>query len=188
MVADPDAQLIERIAAGDAMAARALMVRHLPMVLGLARRMLSNRDEADDVAQETFCKIWVNAGKWTPGQAQFKTWVHRVALNLCYDRLRLRQHSNLDAALDVPSVAAGPAQLTMNGQVTAHVDEALQGLPQRQREAVVMVHYQGMTNIEAAEQMNLSVDALESLLARGRRALRAKLLPIASALMGAMDE
>jgi RNA polymerase sigma-70 factor (ECF subfamily) len=94
----------------------------------------------------------------------------------------------LDDAADVPAEGPGPAQTVLNGQVSIHVEDALANLPQRQREAVVMVHYQGMTNIAAAAHMGLSVDALESLLARGRRALRAKLLPIASVLMGSMDE
>jgi RNA polymerase sigma-70 factor (ECF subfamily) len=188
MVSDPDTELVERIAAGDAMAARTLMARHLPSILNMARRMLQSPHEAEDVAQDAFCKVWVNAGKWKPGQALFKTWLHRVALNLCYDRLRLRQHADLEAAAEVAASAPGPAQMTLSGQVAAHVDEALQTLPQRQKEAIVMVHYHGMSNIEAAEQMGLSVDALESLLARARRALRAKLTPIAPALIGAMDE
>lgn len=187
MVADPDRDLIERVAGGDAMAARTLMTRHLPMVLGLSRRMLASMDDAEDVAQETFARVWTHAGKWRPGGAQFKTWVHRVAMNLCYDRLRQRRHKDLDAAQEVPSLDPGPAQAVLQGQVTGVVDAALAKLPDRQREAIVLVHYQSMTNIEAAAQMEVSVDALESLLSRGRRALKAKLLPMAQELLGVIE-
>lgn len=187
MVADPDLTLIERVAQGDAMAARTLMTRHLPMVLALGRRMLASADDAEDVAQETFARVWTHAGKWQAGGAQFRTWVHRVAMNLCYDRLRGRRHQDLDAARDVPSADAGPAQIMLQSQVSGMVGSALEDLPDRQREAIVLVHFQAMTNIEAAAEMGVSVEALESLLSRGRRALRAKLLPMAPALLGAMD-
>jgi RNA polymerase sigma-70 factor, ECF subfamily len=187
MLADPDNELVQRIAAGDAMAARALMTRHLPMVLGLARRLLPQKDEADDVAQEAFARVWTNAAKWTSGQALFKTWLHRVTMNLCYDRLRMRRHEDLDLAEHIAETAPGPAQLVLRTQATVHIDRAVASLPTRQREAIVLVHFQGLTNIEAATQMEVSVDALESLLSRGRRTLREVLRPLAADLSGAME-
>jgi RNA polymerase sigma-70 factor (ECF subfamily) len=187
MLADPDHELISRIAAGDAMAARTLMTRHLPMVLGLARRLLTQKHEADDVAQEVFTRVWTHAAKWTPGQATFKTWLHRVAMNLCYDRLRARRHDDLDAASHVAMAGPGPAQLVLQEQAAGFVDRAIASLPSRQREAIVLVHYQGLTNIEASAQMEVSVEALESLLARGRRALKDLLRPLADDLTGPME-
>lgn len=187
MLADPDNELIQRVAAGDAMAARALMARHLPMVLGLARRLLPQKDEADDVAQEAFARVWTNASKWTAGQALFKTWLHRVTMNLCYDRLRARRHDDLEAAKDVPAPEAGPAQLLLQAQVAARIDAAIASLPSRQREAIVLVHLQGLSNIEAAAQMEVSVEAIESLLARGRRALKEMLRPHAGDLTGTIE-
>jgi RNA polymerase sigma-70 factor, ECF subfamily len=187
MLADPDNELIVRVAQGDAMAARQLMTRHLPMVLGIARRLLPQKHEADDVAQEAFARIWTHAVKWTAGQALFKTWLHRVTMNLCYDRLRARRHENLDAASDVAAPEPGPAQTLLQGQAAAMIDRAVASLPGRQREAIVLVHFQGLTNIEAAAQMEVSVEAVESLLARGRRALKDSLRPLAADLTGAMD-
>lgn len=187
MLADPDQELIQRVAAGDAMAARTLMTRHLPMVLGLSRRLLARKDEAEDVAQEAFARVWTHAVKWNAGQALFKTWLHRVTMNLCYDRLRMRRHEDLDAAEHVAESTPGPAQILLSGQVSAHVDRAVASLPARQREAIVLVHFQGLSNIEAAAQMQVSVEAVESLLARGRRSLKEILRPIANDLSGAMD-
>jgi RNA polymerase sigma-70 factor, ECF subfamily len=187
MLADPDTELVARVAAGDAMAARQLMTRHLPMVLGIARRLLPQKHEADDVAQEAFARVWTNAAKWSAGQALFKTWLHRVTMNLCYDRLRARRHEDLDAANDVPAPQPGPAQALLQGQAAAAIDGAIASLPARQREAIVLVHYQGLSNIEAAAQMEVSVEAMESLLARGRRTLKEMLRPIAADLTGAMD-
>lgn len=187
MLADPDNELIQRVAAGDAMAARALMTRHLPMVLGLARRLLPQKHEADDVAQETFARVWTHAAKWTPGQALFKTWLHRVAMNLCYDRLRARRHEGLDAADHVPTPQPGPAQALLQLQLAAQIDRAVASLPGRQREAIVLVHFQGLSNIEASAQMEVSIEAIESLLARGRRALKEILRPVAGDLTGAID-
>src|SRR5262245_39013877 len=88
---DPDEALLSRIADGDAAAVRALVARKLPRVLGLAQRMLNDPGEAEDVAQETFLRAWRQAPKWRTGEARFDTWLHRVALNLCYDRLRRRR-------------------------------------------------------------------------------------------------
>src|SRR5215510_8231685 len=88
---DPDEELVGRVGAGDKRAASELVRRHLPRMVGLARRMLNDAAEAEDVAQEVFLRVWREASRWQPGAAKFETWMHRVALNLCYDRLRRRR-------------------------------------------------------------------------------------------------
>ena len=88
---DPDLALLDRIGRGDGAAARAMVDRKLPRLLRLATRMLGDSSEAEDVAQESFVRLWRQAGRWRPGAARFDTWLHRVALNLCYDRLRKRR-------------------------------------------------------------------------------------------------
>ena len=131
--------------------------------------------EAEDVAQEAFVRIWKQAPHWKEGEARFDTWIHRVALNLCYDRLRGRRE---DPVADLPDEADPQPMPDM--QLEARVrDErvrtALAALPVRQREALVLNYYQELSNIEAAALMGVTVDALESLLARARRNLRAQL-------------
>ncbi|WP_404935529.1 RNA polymerase sigma factor [Paraburkholderia sp. DHOC27] len=172
---DPDAELVARVGAQDPAAVRTLVSRKLPRLLALATRMLGDRMEAEDVAQEAFVRIWKQAPHWKEGEARFDTWIHRVALNLCYDRLRGRRE---DPVAEVPD-EADPQPLP-DLQIDTRVrDErvraALAALPARQREALVLNYYQELSNIEAAALMGITVDALESLLARARRNLRAQL-------------
>lgn len=173
--ADPDAALLARVARADPAAVRALVERKLPRLLALATRMLGDRMEAEDVAQEAFVRIWKHAPRWREGEARFDTWLHRVALNLCYDRLRANRAEPVDALPD--SVDPGPppdARLEAHAR-DAHVRAALAALPIRQREAIVLQYYQELSNTDAAAAMGITVDALESLLARARRNLRAYL-------------
>ena len=174
MGADPDEDLVRRVGAGDTAAVQALVARKLPRILALATRMLGDATEAEDVAQETFLRIWRLASGWRRGHARFDTWVHRVALNLCYDRLRRRRERTTDQLPEVADEAALPDAFP--GDDERRVERAMQRIAPRQREAIVLVYYQEMSNIEAASAMQVSVDALESLLARGRRALQAMLI------------
>ena len=177
-VVDPDEDLVRRVGQGDPAASQALVTRKLPRVLALAQRMLGDAAEAEDVAQETLLKAWRQAPRWTPGRARFDTWLHRVALNLCYDRLRRRREIPTDAPPERPDDGPAPDRGLLAAETGARVDAALAGLPQRQREAIVLCHYQELSNIEAAALMDISVEALESLLSRGRRALRQALADV----------
>jgi RNA polymerase sigma-70 factor (ECF subfamily) len=175
MVNDPDTDLVVRVGKGDRAAAQALMARHLPAMLALARRMLSGQAEAEDCVQEAFLKVWTHAAKWQPGKAKFETWLYRVVLNQCYDRLRKKVPEPLEAAADVPDGADAPDRSLEVADLAQEVDAALRALPERQRAAVLLCHFQEHGNNEAAEMLGISVEALESLLARGRRTLRLKL-------------
>ncbi|MGZ5923850.1 MAG: RNA polymerase sigma factor [Rhizomicrobium sp.] len=175
MMIDPDAELVARVGRGDRSAAQLLMTRHLPKMLALARRMLSDPVEAEDAVQDAFMRLWTHAARWQPGRAKFETWLYRVTLNKCYDRLRRRPTAVLDEALDVADPAPGPAVNLENSAISLQIEAALRALPERQRAAIQLCHYQECGNIEAAEILGISVEALESLLARGRRTLRARL-------------
>ena len=172
LIADPDEDLVRRVGQGDSAAIQAMVARKLPRMLALARRMLGDPIEAEDVAQEAMLRAWRQAPRWTPGKARFDTWLHRVALNLCYDRLRRRREIATDSPPDRPDEGSAPDRGLLAADVGARVETALAHLPDRQREAIVLCHYQELTNIEAAALMEVSVEALESLLSRGRRALR----------------
>ena len=172
---DPDFDLVVRAGRGDPAAAQALVARKLPRITALAARMLGDPAEAEDVAQETFLRAWKQAPKWREGSARFDTWLHRVAMNLCYDRLRRRRETPMAEPPEQADPGFAPDRGLLAGDVGRRVKAALAGLPERQREAVVLAHYQEVGNIEAAEIMGVSVEALESLLSRGRRALRAAL-------------
>lgn len=174
---DPDEDLLGRIAAGDVPAMRMMITRQLPRIVAVATRMLGDSTEAEDVAQETFLRVWRNAGGWRQGNARFSTWVHRVATNLCYDRLRRRKEVLAEHPPDIEYEGPAPdAGLMSEDDPSKRVERAMQMIAPRQREAIILVYYQALSNAEAAEVMDVSVDALESLLARGRRALQVLLL------------
>lgn len=176
MIDDPDARLVARIARGDVAAIEAFVIAKLPRVLALAERMLGDRGDAEDVAQETFVRVWRHAARWQPGAARFDTWMHRVTLNLCRDRLRRRR----EVVMAEPPERADPAPLQDGvleaDQTAARVAAALAALPDRQREAIILTYYQELSNAESAATMEIGVEALESLLARARRGLR-RILP-----------
>ena len=170
-----DAALLARYARGDLAAARALTARVGPRILGFATRMLSDRAEAEDVTQETMLRLWRIAPDWQDGQAQVSTWAFRVAANLCTDRLRKRRPVALDMVEEPPDDAPGPVATMIAADRDAALQAALATLPDRQRQAVVLRHIEGLSNPEIAQVMDLGVEAVESLTARGKRALAAQL-------------
>lgn len=177
--ADPDEDILRRVAAGEPAAIQAMVARKLPRLLSLATRMLGDPVEAEDVAQEAMLRIWKQAPRWKPGQARFDTWLHRVGLNLCYDRLRRRREIPTDILPETVWDGPAPDRGLLALETGQRVQAALMRLPQRQREAIILCHYQEMGNIEAAKTLEISVEALESLLSRGRRALRLALADMA---------
>lgn len=174
MSGEPDATLLARVARGDQAAARLLVAGKLPRLLGLATRMLRDAAEAEDVAQEALVRLWRIAGRWEP-RAKVDTWLHTVALNLCRDRLRRRREVAVET-LPEPADPAPDAEAALTeAQRGERVAAAVAELPDRQRDAVLLVHYQDLPGADAAAALGVSVEALESLLARGRRTLRARL-------------
>ena len=167
-----DDELVARVASGDEAACRHLVDRHLARVMALARRMLGNHADAEEVAQEVFLRVWTHADRWEPGRAQFGTWLHRVATNLCLDRLRRKGTEDIDAIPEPKSDDPDPEEEMQRQDLARSVDLALQALPARQRAAVTLTHYQGLSNIEAADVLGVTVEAVESLLGRARRQLR----------------
>ncbi|MDG1418553.1 MAG: RNA polymerase sigma factor [Maricaulis sp.] len=185
---DTDEALMMRIAKGDRIAARTLMGRCLPRVVGMANRMLNDAVEAEDIAQETFIRVWNASGRWEPGRAKVSTWIGRIAINLCYDRMRKRREVLTDTPPDRPDISADQEAELSRSQTAQKIRAALVNLPDRQKRALELVHFQEMSNIEAAEIMSVSVDALESLLSRGRRKLKALLVKDAGELMASYGQ
>lgn len=171
-----DEALLARYAAGDPAAARALSLRLLPRALGFAGRMLGDAAEAEDVAQEAMLRLWRAAPGWRAGEAQVATWLYRVVSNLCTDRLRQRRRRPATALDEAPEMA-DQAQGAVAGLIEAErmlaLQAALDALPERQRQAVVLRHIEGLGNPEIAGIMGIGVEAVESLTARARRGLSA---------------
>lgn len=178
MAAASDEAVLAAYAAGDPVAARVLTQRLVPRVLGYAARLLGDAAEAEDVAQEALLRLWRAAPGWRAGEARVSTWLYRVVTNLCTDRVRARRRRPVAALEEAPEVADG-AMGAVAGLIAAERRDALQAaldaLPERQRQAVVLRHLEGLGNPEIAAVMDIGVEAVESLTARARRALTAML-------------
>jgi RNA polymerase sigma factor (sigma-70 family) len=170
-----DEALLVLYANGDPGAARALTLRLTPRVLGFAARMLSDRTEAEDVAQEAMLRLWRIAPDWQQGEAKVSTWLYRVASNLCLDRLRRSRPRGLDEVAEPEDATPGVVARLIEADRALALDEALAALPDRQRQAVVLRHIEGLTNPEIAAVMDIGVEAVESLVARGKKGLAALL-------------
>jgi len=172
---DDDAELVLKVGQGDVPAYRELVRRHAGNLQRFAGRLLRDDSEAQDVVQETFLRLWQRAAEYTPA-ARVGTWLHRIAHNLAVDRLRSRGRlTALDDDEDPAPSSARPLVLLDQKRRAEALERALGALPERQGAAVTLVHLQGMTGAEAGEVLGVSSEALESLLARGRRKLKALL-------------
>jgi RNA polymerase sigma-70 factor (ECF subfamily) len=171
-----EAALLEAYAAGDHDAARRLATTYTPLVFAHAYRMLNDRAEAEDVAQDAMLRLWRHAPGWdSAGGASVRTWLYRVTANLCIDRLRKTRPDAMPEDLDVADDAPGAeARLQTRARQMA-LEDALMQLPDRQRQAVVLRHIEGLGNTEIAQIMDIGPRAVESLTARGKRALTALL-------------
>jgi len=162
------------VARGDQRAFGELVETELPRVVAVARRVLGSDGEADDVAQEALLRLWRQAADWRAGEARVRTWLYRVAVNLAIDRLRRRREETGSQAPEMAEPAGQKRELEER-DVASTVNGALQTLPERQRIALALFHYEGASMAEVAEVMETSPDAVESLLGRGRRALKKQL-------------
>ncbi|EEX11242.1 RNA polymerase sigma factor [Ruegeria lacuscaerulensis ITI-1157] len=168
-----DEKLLRLFADGDAAAARILTDRLGPRCYSVALRMLNNRAEAEDVTQEAMMRLWKVAPDWVPGQAKISTWLYRVTLNLCVDLRRRKSADALDSIPEPEDEAASAIERIQHSTRLDALQTALSQLPERQRQAVVLRHIEELSNPEIAEIMRISVEAVESLVARGKRALTA---------------
>lgn len=178
-----DDDLMRAAGAGDRTAFGQLVARHLPRMAAVAGRITGNRGDAEEIVQEAFLRAWLKAPTWRaqgePGSAAFGTWLGRVVVNLCLDRKRRAVAAPLEAASEVVDPAPDAFTMTSRGEAAARVAAAIDTLPERQRAAIVLCHYEGMSNIEAAAMLDVSVGALESLLVRARKTLRGALADLA---------
>ena len=174
---DTDEALMARVARGDERAFRELARRHLPAMLGLARRVLGNAADAEDVAQEAMLRVWTHAPRWQP-LAALRTWLSRVVVNLCLDRKRRAAWVELEAAGELSDPTLGPGERAEENERERLLAAAIDALPERQRAAIVLSYTEGMSNAEVAEVLDTTVSAVETLLVRGKQNLRRALATV----------
>ena len=168
---DSDEALMARVAKGDQRAYRTLAGRHLPAMLGLARRILGNAADAEEVVQEAMLRVWTHAPRWQP-LAAFRTWLTRIVVNLCLDRKRRAPWVALEAAGEIVDPTPDAAELSETDERDRLVAGAIEELPARQRTAIMLTYSEGLTNAQVAEILDTTVSAVETLLMRGKQNLR----------------
>lgn len=168
-----DDKLIARIAAGDKPSFAAFLSRHLTSVVKFAARYTGNRADAEDIAQDTFTRIWQHAADWQPRGVTPRAWMYRISYNLCIDFLRKQRPTTSAEIIEFPAGPGDDPELQyVSGRQDQRLQQALTTLPQRQLTALTLCVWQGLSNKEAAACMDIKVDALESLLSRARRKLK----------------
>ena len=169
-----DEALVAAISRGEQRALEALVRRHGGWAARFAERLTGNAVLAEEVVQAAFLKVWQKSEAWE-GRSRFSTWFYRVLHNLAIDEVRARRsdHDELDESL--ADHRDGPEQVAARGQRDARVRAALAALPERQRLAMVLSHYEGCSQAEAAAILGIAEGALESLLSRARATLRSAL-------------
>ena len=175
ITAATDEVLFAAIARRDEQAFAEIVDRHLQKVSGIAFRMLNSRSEAEEVAQEAMLKVWTRASLWQPGMAKFSTWLYRVTVNLCIDRMRRQRATLVEINETLVDGRIDPARDMEQRQLRDAVTAALDELPPRQKAVVILCHYEGFSGKEAARMLGVSVLAVQSLLVRARTALRTSL-------------
>ena len=191
MVETSEAALVKLVARKNQAAFKKLLNMHLSGISRYTVRMIGNAANAEDITQEVFLRLWTRADSYKPEASMLSTWLHNIAHNLCIDYFRKNNRFIQDSSeiyeteesLHLTSVSGRPHGIATSGSDEPEhelakknrdhdVKKALMTLPERQRSAIIMCHYQGVSNKDAAHIMEVSVDALESLLSRGRLKLR----------------
>ena len=166
-----DHELMERAAKGDGQAFRILAARHGGRALGLARRILGNEAMAEDIVQDAFLRVWINAPRWRP-EAAFRTWLYRIVVNLCLNARRRTGDLPLEAAEQVIDHGPAPDEQLGLDERDGRLAVAIDALPPRQRAAIVLTYQEGLSNTQVAQVLDTSISSVETLLVRARRALR----------------
>lgn len=168
-------ELLERTAGRDIAAFRELTGLLLPTVTAVARRILGSDGEVDDIAQEAMIRLWDRSTSLVAQGNGAKAWLRRVVTNLCIDRLRLM--NRYEDEEKAPEQTTSPTQLSgmIDREIADRVARALDDLPARQRLALTLFHYEGLSQTEIGDIVGVSEEAVESLLARARRRMRTTL-------------
>ena len=192
-IADEDARLMIRFKGGDAGAFDALFSRHTRAMINFAYRFVRDRQLAEELAQETFLRVYEAAGSYQ-AQAKFTTWLYRIATNVCLNEIRKPRFRAAHQPLaiehpenaDIPSPVKtqdGPDEILQRQAISHALKEALDRIPEKQRTAFILNKYEEFSYAEVAGIMKTSEKAVKSLIHRAREALAERLKPLLSELI-----
>jgi RNA polymerase sigma-70 factor (ECF subfamily) len=179
-----DNELIREFKAGDTRAFEAIVVRYQKPIVNFIYRMIGDFQEAEDIAQEVFIKIYRFAHTYE-GRSTFASWLFGIASNLCYDSLRTRSHwdrvfpdaeeTAVREQILGESKAPSPEELAENSEIARFIESAVGQLPIQQRQALVLREYYGLSYKEIADAANCSVAAVKSRIHKAKQRLGRKL-------------
>ena len=168
-----DESLIRQIQEGSHEAFATLVDRHSNRFYRMAYRLVSSKDDAEDIVQEAFLKLWDRPNLWKPDKgAKFTTWFYRVVINLCFDHRKKNKLISLPEDIEFSDENPGPDVLYDLHQKQALLERFIHELPERQQIAVNLCFYEGLSNNEAAQIIGVKVKALQSLVMRAKTTLK----------------
>lgn len=178
-------EIIERVLGGDTEAFSELVTRYEKTVYNLAQRMVGDRSDAADMAQEAFVKAWTNLPSYR-GESRFSAWLYRITTNVCLDFLRHKSRrpqvslstsdDDEERQLDIPDPKSMPEELLMKKLGMEAVHRGLERLPPKHRQILVMRELDGLSYSEIAAQLSLEEGTVKSRIFRARKNLCAFLL------------
>jgi RNA polymerase sigma-70 factor (ECF subfamily) len=186
---DPDAALMLRVKRGDMQAFEELADKYKQPIVNMMYRMLHDFDEAEDLAQNVFVRVYQSAGRYEVS-AKFSTWIFTIARRLCLNEIRRRgrhpaeslESSQSDSEEHAPRQfedvkSSSPPDAFLQGELIQKIEEALAQLPEKQRLAIALCRQEELSYDEIAKVVGCSVPAVKSLIHRGRETLKDKLKP-----------
>jgi RNA polymerase sigma-70 factor, ECF subfamily len=184
---ESDETLMAKTASGDHRAFRLLVARHMGRAIRLAEAATGNTSDADDIAQEAFVRVWNRASSFDPGIARFTTWLYRIVVNLAIDRARRPRAEPIECVESVATDQPDALAEIIHSEEQNALDGSMSELPERQRAAIALFHFEGLSGREAAEAMDMTEKAFESLLIRARATLKQRVLGRAAGRGGNND-
>jgi len=186
---DPDALLMLRVKRGDRVAFTELVEKYKQPVMNLVYRTLHDEAEAEDLAQVVFLQVYKSAKRYE-SRAKFSTWLFTIARNLCLNEIRRRSRHPADSLEEAHAEhedqprqqyedksSLAPPEKLLHGELAQKIEEALAGLPENQRTAILLCRQEELSYEEIAEILGCSLSATKSLIHRGRETLKEKLKP-----------
>lgn len=172
---DKESQLIRRCQRGDPEAFAELVDAYKKPIYNLAFRMLCDREEANDITQDTFLRVYRNLDKYKP-EHKVSTWIYTIASNLCIDRLRKLKGNVQELDFNFPDHRPLPEEQLMQSQMRRDIDEAINQLPEKYRLVIVLRHLNELSYEEIASALAIPVNTVKTHLFRGREMLKQTLL------------
>ncbi|HEY3913907.1 MAG TPA: sigma-70 family RNA polymerase sigma factor [Verrucomicrobiae bacterium] len=186
---DPDAALMLRVKGGDTLAFETLVEKYKRPVINVLFRMIRDLDEAEDLAQNVFIRVYQSADRYQ-ASAKFSTWLFTIARHLCLNEIRRRgrhpaeslessqqENEEQPAKQFEDSRTFSPPQAFLHEELERKIQEAVGDLPEKQRMAIVLCQQDELSYEEIAEVLECSLSATKSLIHRGRETLKLKLKP-----------